>query len=94
MLEPSMPNTIPNCTQLPPPLVEINGEEEFEILKILNSKIDRRQKCKLQYLVHWLEYKGTDKKLSWIPADEVYASEAISDFHSLYSDKPGLLDSL
>ena len=44
--------------------------------------------------MHWLGYEDTDKKLSWIPADEVYASEAISDFHSLYSDKPGLFDSL
>ena len=42
MLEPSMPNTIPNRTQLPPPLVEINRKEEFEISEILDSKIDRR----------------------------------------------------
>ena len=64
MLKPSMPNTIPNRTQLSLPPVEINEEEKFEILKILDSKIDQQWKCKLQYLVHWLEYKGTDKKLS------------------------------
>lgn len=38
--------------------------------------------------MHWLGYEDTDEKLSWIPADEVYASEAISDFHSLHLDKP------
>ena len=52
MLEPSMPNMIPNHTQLPPPLVEIDEEEKFKISEILNSKIDQWQKCKLQYLVH------------------------------------------
>ena len=40
MLEPSIPNTILNCTQLPLPPVEIDGEEKFEISEILDSKID------------------------------------------------------
>ena len=80
--------------QLPLSLVKIDGEEEFKILEILDSKIDLRWKCKLQYLVHWLEYEGTDKELSWIATDEVYALEAISGFHSFYPDKPGPSDSL
>ena len=51
-LEPAIPNTIPNQTQLPPPPVEVDGEPEFEISKILNSKINHRCKtCKLLYLV-------------------------------------------
>ena len=44
--------------------------------------------------MHWLEYEGTDEKLSWIPVDEVHTSEAISNFYSLYPDKPRSLDSL
>ena len=44
--------------------------------------------------MHWLEYEGTDEELSWILADEVHTSEAISDFHSLYLDKPRPSDSL
>jgi hypothetical protein len=39
-LEPATPNTIPNCTQPPPPLIEIDGEIEYEIAAILDSKID------------------------------------------------------
>jgi len=33
-------NQIPNHTQLPPPLVEINNKLEYEISEILDSKID------------------------------------------------------
>jgi hypothetical protein len=40
-LEPATPNTIPNRIQLPPPPVEVNGEPEYEISEILDSKLDR-----------------------------------------------------
>jgi hypothetical protein len=51
-LEPATPNLIPNQIQSPPPPVEIDGEPEFEISEILDSKIDQRRKnCKLLYLV-------------------------------------------
>ena len=43
-LEPLVFNTIPNCTQPPPPPVEINGEFKFEITKVLDSKIDNRHR--------------------------------------------------
>jgi hypothetical protein len=39
-LEPTTPNTILNQTQEPPPPVIFDGEPEFEILEILNSKVD------------------------------------------------------
>lgn len=94
MLEPATPNTIPLRTQPPPPPVEIDGEEEYEISEILDSKIDRRRRCKLQYLVRWLGYEGTDEETSWIPADEVHASDAISDFHNAHPNKPGPISSL
>ena len=94
MLELATPNTISDRTQPPPPPIEINGDEEFEISEILDSKIDCRRKCKLQYLVHWLGYEGTDEETSWIPAEEVHASEAISDFHSTYPSKPSPINKL
>jgi len=40
-LEPSIPNTIPNRMQSPPPPIEIDGEPEFEIAEILDAKLDR-----------------------------------------------------
>jgi hypothetical protein len=40
MLELSTPNSIPNHIQ-PPPLVIIDEEPEYEISKILDSKLDK-----------------------------------------------------
>ena len=90
-LKPAIPNTIPNRTQPPPPPVEIDGELEFEISKILDSKVDRRCKtCKLLYLVRWSGYKGTDEETSWLLATELgNATELLDEYHSRYPDKPG-----
>ena len=54
MLEPTQGNTIPECSQLPPPPVKIDGELEYEISEILDSKVDKCQKhCNIVYLVQW-----------------------------------------
>ena len=70
-LEPSVPNTIPNRTQPPPPPVEINGKIKYEIAEILDSKIDNQCRCKLLYYIKWSGYKGTDEETSWLPATEL-----------------------
>ena len=91
MLEPASPNTIPNHIQPPPPPVIVDGEPEFEISEVLNSKIDNRQKaCKLLYLVRWTGYEGTDEETSWILTTELdHASKLVQDFHKSYPTKPG-----
>jgi Chromo (CHRromatin Organisation MOdifier) domain len=95
MLEPAVPNEIPNRVQSPPPPVEVQGELEYEISEILDSKIDRRRSCKLLYYVRWLGYEGTDEEYSWLPATKLTnAPDLITDFHSAYPDKPGPLSSL
>ena len=96
MLEPSVPNEIPEREQPPPPPVEVDGEPEFEIAEILDSKIDnRRRTCKLLYLVKWAGYEGTDEESSWLLATELgHAAEIVTDFHNAYPDKPGPLGSL
>jgi hypothetical protein len=90
-IEPSVPNTIPNRVQPLPPPIEIDGEPEFEIGEILDSKIDcRRRNCKLLYLVRWLGYEGTDEENSWLLANELgHASDLVDAFHFHYPDKPG-----
>ena len=92
MLEPSLPNTIPNRIQPPPALIVIDGEPKYEISEILDTKIDRRQwPCNLLYLVRWSSYEGTDDKTSWVLATELSnASKIITEFHSRYPSKPGL----
>jgi hypothetical protein len=90
MLEPTIPNKIPNRTQSPPPLIKVQGELKYEISEILDSKINRCCACKLLYLVWWLGYKNTDEEYSWLLSTELeHASELISDFHSAYPNKPG-----
>src|SRR3979490_2426959 len=42
MLEPAPLNIIPNRVQSPPPPIEINGDIEYEIAEILDSKVDQR----------------------------------------------------
>ena len=96
MLEPTSLNTIPNRIQPPPPPVIIDGEPEFEISEVLDTKIDNRRKmCKLLYLVRWAGYEGTDEETSWILATKLdHASELVRDFHKSYPAKPGPLASL
>ena len=95
MMEPAPPNSIPNCIIPPPPPIEIDGEPEFKIAAILDTKIDNRRRCKLLYLVRWAGYEGTDEEMSWILATELgHASELVNDFHAAYPDRPGPLSNL
>ena len=90
MLEPAIPNEIPNWTNSPPPPIEVQGDLEYEIAEVLDSKIDHRRVCKLLYYVRWLGYEGTDEEYSWLPATELtHAPNLLSNFHATYPDKPG-----
>lgn len=95
MLEPHTPNPFEGRSDPPPPPVEVEGETEYEIACIVDSKIDRRRVCKLLYKVIWLGYEDTDEESSWLPATELeHASEHLEDFHKAYPAKPGPLSSL
>jgi hypothetical protein len=50
LLEPYKESFILGRFQVPPPLVEIKGQEEFEVLEVLNLRIIRNF---LEYLVQW-----------------------------------------
>ena len=95
MLEPSHPSSIPNRTNTPPPPIEVDGDLEYEIEEILNSKIDHRRRCKLLYLVKWTGYENTSQESDWIPATELENTpEVVADFHAKYPGKVGPLSSL
>ncbi len=51
--------TIEGRAPLPPPLIEVDGEDQAEIEKILES---RMHYGKLQYLVKWLGYSVSDNE--------------------------------
>ena len=95
-LKPAIPNTILDQIQPPPPLVKVDGELEFEISEILDSKVDRQHKSsKLLYLVQWSGYEGTDEETSWLLTTELgNAMELLEDYHVWYLDKPRPLASM
>jgi hypothetical protein len=96
MLEPATPNTISGRIPPPPPPMAIDGEPEFEIAEILDSKVDNQCRlCKLLYLVRWSGYEGMDEETSWVLAMELgNASEVVVDFHTSYPNKPGPWENL
>ena len=65
----------------PPPLEIVDGEEEWIVEEILDSKVINR---KLRYLVKWEGY-GIEHN-SWEPWDNVHAPELVVDF---YRKHPG-----
>lgn len=76
-LSPWRGNEINGCLPPPPEPIEIEGEEEYEVDRILDSRCYRNQ---LQYLVRWKGYgEGED---SWEPASNLTnAPEKVAEFH-------------
>jgi hypothetical protein len=75
LLKPHVPS---ERHQKPPEPVEIEGEEEHEVSKIKDSRINRRSK-KIEYLVEWKGYEGED---SWEIENNVKnAKTLIKAFH-------------
>jgi len=92
MLKPAIPNTFQQRSKPPPALVIIDREPEYEIFKIVDSKIDHQRACKLLYKVIWLGYEDTDNDSEWLPATELeHAKELLNDFHLKYPSKLGPL---
>src|SRR5258708_9805851 len=76
----------PNYSRPPPDLIE--GEEEYEMEKIVNHRHTGRART-LQYLVKWIGYPEADN--TWEPADQVHAPQLIKAYHRWYplEDKRG-----
>ena len=84
LLEPYKDSTIPKRLQAPPPPIEVDGTEEFEVSEILDSCINRG---KLEYLVHWQGYEVHE--CTWeLAAILENAPEMIAEFHREYPSKP------
>ena len=71
--------------QPPPPSIEVDGEAEWEVNAIVDSRYTGRSK-KLQYRVQWIGYA----ELTWEDATNITnATDLLSDFHTRYPRKPG-----
>jgi hypothetical protein len=84
LLEPYHENRWVERVQPPPPPEEIEGELEYEVKEILDSRVIRG---KLQYLVDWVGY-GPEER-TWEPEEAVEnAPAAVAMFHQAYPDRP------
>jgi hypothetical protein len=89
LLRPAADNPQPGQRQDPPPPVEVDGVEEFEVQEILDSRWDRRGRGgrpRLKYTVKWTGYDRPTE----VPADHLeHAKEVVRNFHRRYPEKPG-----
>jgi hypothetical protein len=68
----------------PPPAVEVEGQLEYEVEQILDTR-DRRHK--IQYLVKWLGYP--QEEATWEPFENVKNSpELLREFHERFPERP------
>src|SRR5258708_6734748 len=91
-LKPAFPNPFPHREQPPPPSIELDGETEYEVSEILDSKLDHHFKTgdTLCYLIRWAGYEGTDKETSWVAASNLANSpDLCASLHQWYPQKPG-----
>jgi hypothetical protein len=73
---------LPGQQQLPPPPVEIEGEEDWEVEDILDS---RKRRGRFEYLVR---YTGYDEA-SWQPLSDLeHSPNIVKRFHKRYPEKP------
>jgi hypothetical protein len=71
----------PNFTRPTPELID--GEEEYSVEKILDSRHFGRRRC-LQYLVKWEGYPDTDNM--WVDKDDVFADDKVREFKNSNPD--------
>jgi hypothetical protein len=66
----------PNFSRPPPELID--GEEEYQVERILGHRYHGRAKA-LQYLIKWVDYPESDN--TWEPAPYVHAQDLIKAYH-------------
>jgi len=67
---------------IPPPLpVIVEGEEEWEVEEVLDSRMIRGQ---LHYLVKWRGFAAP----TWEPEENLVDVQAVDDYHERYPQGP------
>jgi hypothetical protein len=81
LLEPTRWDPLSGQYLPPPEPVIVDGESQYEVEEVVDSRVFRRQ---LQYLIKW---RGWDD-LTWEQATEVNKLKAIDVFHAQHPNKP------
>jgi hypothetical protein len=80
LLESYKESNIPCRTQPPPPCIEIDSHEEYEVEEVLDS---RQRRDRLEYLVHWRSYDINER--TWEPSTNLAnAPQKVHEFHQRY----------
>ena len=83
LLKPFRPSPFPSRVPQPSPPIDVQGEEEFEVEQLLDS---RRRRGRIQYLVRWKGYGSQDD--SWEDVRDVHAPRLQRLFHRRFPDLP------
>ena len=84
LLSPAGDNPLPGHRQPEPPPVIVDGEQEWEIQEIVDSKRTKKGSRNIKYLVRW---KGWDHP-TWEPYSLVEDTEALERFHRQHPAEP------
>src|SRR5882672_9971397 len=92
LLQPTSTSDIPNRVVDPPPPIELNNSDEWEVNRILDSKVDWCRKGPgLLYLVEWKGFDDTPDATSSEPPEHLaHAPDLVQAFHRAYPNKPSL----
>lgn len=86
LLQKATTSSIPGRYNEPPPSVQVDNYEEFEVEEILDSRKRRRS---VQYLVKWLGYDHAHDSSTWEDASMLTnCDEHVAAFHRLNPSKP------
>jgi transposase InsO family protein len=88
LLEPYRENQLEGRVQEAPLPEIVEGEEEWEVKEVVDSKVSRGR---LLYLVDWEGFNPEDR--TWEPVEHVSrAADAIAEFHRRYPHRPSPQD--
>ena len=73
----------PNYERPPPDIIE--GELEWEVEKVINSQLHRRNK-RLQFLVRWKGFPPSED--SWVPEPDLSTPDLVEDFYATHPRAP------
>ena len=88
LLEPYLEDKLEGRVQEAPLPEVVEGEEEWEVKEVLDSRVSRG---KLLYLVDWEGFGPEDR--TWEPVEHVtHATDAVAEFHRRYPHRPSPQD--